>query len=65
MTRQGTPDFQQFNSLECGLADSPTRLPGDEREAAVCVLEGNSENRCPRTTALGKGALEFRVQAGA
>ena len=62
MTRQGTPDFQQFNSLECGLADSPTRCLATTGRTAVCVLEGNSENRCPPHHALDKGTLEFCVQ---
>ena len=61
MTRQGTPDFQPFNSLE-GLADE---VPGDKREVAVCVLEGNSENRCPAPTALRRGPLSSAFRTGA
>ena len=58
MTRQGTPDFQQFR-----LARLWT-MRGDRREAVVCVLKGKFRESLPRTTALGVGPQSPRSGLG-
>jgi hypothetical protein len=60
MTRQGTPDFQPFNSLE-GLADSPTRCLATRGRLQSAYLKEIPRIVAPHPLPL-EGALEFRVQ---